>query len=168
MVEAILGFGGNVGRVRETLRRAVAELCDGTDVRLAARSADYRTPPWGIEDQPPFVNLCVAVDTALAPHALLGRALAVERRFGRDRARERRWGPRPLDIDLLAYDEARVQTPGLVLPHPRLLERAFVLVPLAEIRPELVICGVKVKDALATLDTGGVERLPPMEKGAGD
>ena len=82
-------------------------------------------------------------------------------RFGRDRSRERRWGPRPLDIDILAYDDLRSTTPKLTLPHPRLFERAFVLVPLAEIAPDRMIAGFRVRDALARLDTTGIEQLPP-------
>src|SRR5882757_7766242 len=105
MTEALLSLGGNVGDVRATLGRAIAAFCDGEEVRLLARSADYRTPPWGVEDQPPFVNLCIAVETGLTPHALLERAQAVELALGRDRAKEQRWGPRPVDIDLLAYDD---------------------------------------------------------------
>jgi 2-amino-4-hydroxy-6-hydroxymethyldihydropteridine diphosphokinase len=105
MTEALVSFGGNVGQVRETLGRAVATFCDGASVRLLARSSDYRTPPWGIEDQPPFINLCIAVETALTPQALLRRALDVERLFGRDRSVERRWGPRSLDIDILVYGD---------------------------------------------------------------
>jgi 2-amino-4-hydroxy-6-hydroxymethyldihydropteridine diphosphokinase len=161
MAEALLAFGGNVGDVRETLERAVAEVCDGDQVRLLMRSADYRTPPWGVEDQPPFVNLVVAVATELAPHALLARTQAVERKLGRDRAQECRWGPRPIDIDLLCYDDLALNTPDLTLPHPRLFERAFVLVPLAEIAPDRRIGGQRVRDALARLDRGGIERLPP-------
>ena len=161
MAEALLAFGGNMGDVRAALDRAVAQLCDGTTVRLAARSSEYRTPPWGVEDQPPFVNLCIAVATTLPPQALLIRAQAIERAFGRDRERERRWGPRSVDIDLLAYDDLTIATPELTLPHPRLFERAFVLVPLAEIAPERVIAGTRVRDALAKVDTAGIERLPP-------
>jgi 2-amino-4-hydroxy-6-hydroxymethyldihydropteridine diphosphokinase len=161
MADALVAFGGNVGDARATLDRAVAAFCDGREVRLLGRSGDYRTRPWGVEDQPPFVNLCIAVETDLTPHALLARAQAVERSFGRDRAKERRWGPRPLDIDLIAYDDLAVDGPDLTLPHPRLFERAFVLVPLAEIVPERVIAGVKVRDALAVVDAKGVEKLPP-------
>jgi 2-amino-4-hydroxy-6-hydroxymethyldihydropteridine diphosphokinase len=161
MPEALVAFGGNVGDVRATLDRAVARFCDGAVVRLTARSSDYRTPPWGVADQPAFVNLCVAVATDLPPHDLLARALTVERSLGRDRSSERRWGPRPVDIDILAYDDLRLDAGGLTLPHPRLLERAFVLVPLAEIAPERRIAGVRVRDALARLDTAGIERLPP-------
>jgi 2-amino-4-hydroxy-6-hydroxymethyldihydropteridine diphosphokinase len=159
MTDALVGFGGNVGDVRPNLSRAVAMFCDGDAVRLVARSSDYRTPAWGITDQPPFVNLCVAVETALAPRALLARALAVEHAFGRDRAREQRWGPRTIDVDLLAYDDLVVDEADLQLPHPRLLERAFVLVPLAEIEPDRIISGLRVRDALARLDPSGIERL---------
>jgi 2-amino-4-hydroxy-6-hydroxymethyldihydropteridine diphosphokinase len=129
-------------------------------VRLIARSSDYRTPPWGVTDQAPFVNLCVMVATELAPHDLLARALDVERALGRDRAGERRWGPRPVDIDIIAYDDVTLADPDLTLPHPRLFERAFVLVPLAEIAPERRIKGIRVADALARLDASGIERLP--------
>jgi 2-amino-4-hydroxy-6-hydroxymethyldihydropteridine diphosphokinase len=162
LAEALLAFGGNVGQVRETFDRALAMLCDGTGVRLKARSSDYATPPWGVEDQPPFVNRCIAVGTQLTPTALLARVQAIEHALGRTRAQERRWGPRPIDIDILAYDDATLDGANLTLPHPRLFERAFVLVPLAEIVPERVIAGKRVRDALAHLDTTGISRLPPL------
>jgi 2-amino-4-hydroxy-6-hydroxymethyldihydropteridine diphosphokinase len=161
MPEALVAFGGNLGDVRDTLDRAVAAFCNGKEVRLLSRSSDYRTPPWGVEDQPPFVNLAIAVDTRLTPHALLARAQAVEHALGRERGKERRWGPRPVDIDLIAYDDVALETPDLTLPHPRLFERAFVLVPLAEIAPERVIGGSRVRDALARVAADGIERLPP-------
>jgi 2-amino-4-hydroxy-6-hydroxymethyldihydropteridine diphosphokinase len=160
LAHALLALGGNVGDARQTLRLAVATLCDGIDVRLLARSSDYMTPPWGVEDQPPFVNLCLAVETRLRPHALLARAHEIERTFGRDRTQERRWGPRTLDIDILAYNDLTLDTPELTLPHPRLFERAFVLAPLAEIAPKRVIAGVRVRDALARIDATGIEKLP--------
>src|SRR5258708_39460003 len=149
VAEALIGLGGNVGDVRATLDRAVAAFCDGRDVRLIARSSDYRTPPWGVEDQPPFVNLCLRVETSLSPQALLRRAQHVEQALGRDRAKEQRWGPRPVDIDILAYDDVTRDEPDLVLPHPRLFERAFVLVPLVEIAPQPVIAAMTLPDALA-------------------
>jgi 2-amino-4-hydroxy-6-hydroxymethyldihydropteridine diphosphokinase len=161
MTEALLALGGNVGDVRETLARAIIKLCESGDIRLLARSSDYLTPPWGVENQPPFVNLCIAIDTTLTPQVLLARAQAVERAFGRDRAREQRWGPRTLDIDILTYDDLTLNEPGLTLPHPRLRERAFVLMPLAEIAPELLIAGTGVRDALARLDTTEIRKLPP-------
>jgi 2-amino-4-hydroxy-6-hydroxymethyldihydropteridine diphosphokinase len=161
MAEALLALGGNVGDVRTTLEAAVERMCDGATVRLIARSSDYRTPPWGVEDQAPFVNLCLRVATELTPHALLDRALGVERSLGRDRRHERRWRPRPVDIDILAYDDISLDEPRLTLPHPRLFDRAFVLIPLAEIMPDRVISGITVRDAAGRVDAAGIERLPP-------
>ena len=162
MAEALIALGGNVGQeaqVRGTLDRAIAALCDGAAVRLVARSSDYLTPPWGVTDQPPFINCAIVAATELAPPALLARAQAVERQFGRDRSRERHWGPRTLDIDLIAYDDVGLNTPTLTLPHPRLFERAFVLAPLAEIAPERRIAGIRVSDALAKVDQTDIEKL---------
>ena len=161
MTQALLGLGGNVGDVRATLDESVALFTDGTQVKLIARSSDYRTPPWGVTDQPPFINCAIAVETALSPRALLDRALNVERALGRDRAKEQRWGPRTIDIDLIAYGDVAIDEPGLTLPHPRLFERAFVLVPLAEIVPDRTIAGRRVRDALAQLDAAGIEKLAP-------
>jgi 2-amino-4-hydroxy-6-hydroxymethyldihydropteridine diphosphokinase len=159
VADALIALGGNVGDTRATLQKAIDLFCDGTDVRLLARSADYRTPPWGDEDQAAFINLCIAVETHLAPQALLARAQAVERALGRERAKDRRWGPRTADLDILAYDDVTLDSPSLTLPHPRLLERAFVLVPLAEIAPDRLIGGTRVRDALARVDTAGIKRL---------
>jgi 2-amino-4-hydroxy-6-hydroxymethyldihydropteridine diphosphokinase len=164
MAEALLGLGGNLGDVRGTLDRAVELLGEQKDSRLLARSSDYRTPPWGVEDQPPFINLCLIVETSLPPHDLLGRAQQIENKLGRDRVQERRWGPRAIDIDLLAYGDLALNDPELTLPHPRLFERAFVLVPLAEIAPDRVIAGRRIRDAVAAVDTSGIERLPPRQR----
>jgi len=161
MAEALLGLGGNVADVRTTLGRAVAALCDSREVRLVARSSDYRTPPWGVADQPPFINIAIIVETDLTPRTLLDRALTVEAMFGRDRAKERRWGPRILDIDIIAFGELEIDEPGLTLPHPHLFERAFVLAPLAEIAPDRKIKGVTIAQGLARLDQSGIEKLPP-------
>ncbi|MGB9367381.1 MAG: 2-amino-4-hydroxy-6-hydroxymethyldihydropteridine diphosphokinase [Xanthobacteraceae bacterium] len=160
MAEALVGLGGNIGDVRATLNEAMRQFADGREVKLVARSSDYRTPPWGVTDQPPFINCAIAVATALPPRALLDRAFAVERALGRDRTREQRWGPRAIDIDLLAYDDLVLNEPDLTLPHPRLFERAFVLVPLAEIGPDRMIAGRRVRDAAERLDKSGIERLP--------
>ena len=160
MTEALLALGGNVGNSRAILERAVALLCDGIEVRLKLRSSDYRTPPWGFKYQSPFINLCIAVETELSPRDLLARAQAVELQLGRDRAHEKRWGPRTADIDIIAYGDLAVDELGLTLPHPRLFERGFVLLPLAEIAPDRVIAGRNVRDALAGVDQSGIERLP--------
>jgi len=161
MAEAFVALGGNVGDVRSTFGRAIALFCDGTVVCLAARSSDYRTPPWGLTEQPPFVNAVIGITTSLSPHELLARAEQCERALGRDRTLERRWGPRSIDIDLLAYDDLVLNDPDLILPHPHLFERAFVLVPLAEVAPERVIAGVRLRAALEHLDRTGIEKLPP-------
>src|SRR5262245_6837796 len=116
MAEALLALGGNWGQVRTTLDRAVAQLCDGVEIRLLARSSEYRTPPWGLKEQPPFINLCLREATTLAPLQLLERAQAVERSLGRDRGKEIHWGPRTVDIDVLSYGNVTMNTPELTLP----------------------------------------------------
>jgi 2-amino-4-hydroxy-6-hydroxymethyldihydropteridine diphosphokinase len=162
MANVLIALGGNVGDVRATFRRAIANICGMAQATLLARSSDYATPPWGEENQARFVNACIEIETSLDPHALLFTLHKIEKQFGRDRARERRWGPRPLDLDMLAYDDIALQKPELTLPHPRLFERAFVLVPLAEIVPDRQIAGRSVRDALAGLSSEGIERLPAI------
>jgi 2-amino-4-hydroxy-6-hydroxymethyldihydropteridine diphosphokinase len=159
MAEAFVAFGGNIGDVRTTITRAIEMLCDGRDVRLLARSSDYRTPPWGVTDQPPFVNAAILIATTLTPQVLLARAHEIERVLGRVRNGEQRYGPRPIDIDLLTYDGCKLATEALTLPHPRLFERAFVLVPLAEIAPERVVEGLTLRDWAARTDATGIERI---------
>jgi 2-amino-4-hydroxy-6-hydroxymethyldihydropteridine diphosphokinase len=160
MAHALIALGGNVGDVRATFGKAIANICGMTQAALLARSSDYATPPWGDVEQAPFINACIEIDTPLDPQALLLALQKIETKFGRDRAKERRWGPRTLDLDLIAYDDVAIETPELTLPHPRLFERAFVLVPLAEISPARVIGGRSIASALAVLSTDGIERLP--------
>ena len=160
MPEALIALGGNVGDVRATFRKAISHICGMAQAAVIARSSDYATPPWGDEDQDPFINAAIEVATGLPPRPLLERAQAVERIFGRHRENEQHWGPRTLDIDLIAYGDLILNEPDLVLPHPRLFERAFVLVPLAEIAPDRVISGIRVRDGLASVSTQGIERLP--------
>lgn len=157
MAEALLGLGGNLGDVAATLDTALARLADA-GVRVIARSSNWRTPPWGKTDQPAFVNACALVETDLAPRALLDLCLAVETALGRRRAVK--WGPRVIDLDILDYDGRAIDEPGLTLPHPHLAERAFVLVPLAEIVPERVVAGRTVSQHLAAVDATGVEKIP--------
>ncbi len=160
MAEALLALGGNIGDSRAILHRAVDMLCDGEDIKLLRRSSDYLTPPWGMKYQAPFVNLCIAVETSLTPHQLLARTQAVERRLGRDRLVEKRWGPRTADIDILSYDAVALNDRDLTLPHPLMFERGFVLMPLAEIAPEAIIAGRRIGDAVAQVDTAGIQKLP--------
>jgi 2-amino-4-hydroxy-6-hydroxymethyldihydropteridine diphosphokinase len=161
MAKAFLGLGGNVGDTRATLDRAVSMLNDGRDIKVLMRSSDYQTPPWGVENQAPFVNLCLAIETALTPRRLLTRIHDVEGELGRNRASETRWGPRTCDIDILNYGDVTLNEPDLVLPHPRMFERGFVLMPLAEIAADSVIGGRRVMDALKGADINGIVRLPP-------
>jgi 2-amino-4-hydroxy-6-hydroxymethyldihydropteridine diphosphokinase len=161
MTRAWLALGGNVGDSRVLLQQAIDKLCERGDILLIARSSDYRTLPWGVTHQAPFVNLCIAVDTPLAPRELLARAHEVERVLGRDRGHEQRWGPRSVDIDIIGYGDLTLQSPDLILPHLRLFERAFVLIPLAEIAPDLRIAGQRIGDAAAEIDGTGIERLAP-------
>ncbi|TFV43051.1 2-amino-4-hydroxy-6-hydroxymethyldihydropteridine diphosphokinase [Bradyrhizobium frederickii] len=160
MASVLIALGGNVGDVRATFRKAIAQICGMAQGALIARSSDYVTPPWGDEDQAAFINACIEIETDLDPHALLFVLQKVEQKFGRMRQKDRRWGPRTLDLDMIAYDELSLQKPDLTLPHPRLFERAFVLVPLAEIAPDRVISGIRVRDGLASVSTQGIERLP--------
>jgi 2-amino-4-hydroxy-6-hydroxymethyldihydropteridine diphosphokinase len=157
MARAYLGLGSNIGDKRAMIARALDLLGGMQGIAVAGRSGDYRTPPWGDTDQDWFVNACAAIDTVLEPAALLATCLAVEDQLGRRRTRK--WGPRSIDIDLLDYDGQAVNQGGLILPHPFVLDRAFVLVPLAELAPDLIIAGSAVRDAAARLDTAGIERL---------
>ena len=163
MASVLIALGGNVGDVRATFARAIANICGMTQAALIARSSDYATPPWGDAQQEPFVNACIEIETSLDPHALLFTLHKIEKKFGRDRANERRWGPRTLDLDIIAYDDVRLDKPELTLPHPRLFERAFVLVPLTEIAPDRLIAGQTPRQALAKLSADGIERLPDLQ-----
>ena len=136
-VRAALGLGSNIGDTRANLDAALAGLSDSGPVRVIARSSDYRTPPWGPVPQDDYRNACALVETTLSPRALLDLCLSVERALGR--VRDVRWGPRLIDIDVLVYGEEKVEEEGLSIPHPRMAERAFVLVPLAEIWPDAPI-----------------------------
>lgn len=161
MPEVLIALGGNLGDVRDTFDRAIAALCADGSVRPIARSSDYSTPPWGVTDQPAFINCCLHAATGLSPQELLNKFQDIEHNFGRDRWLERRWGPRTLDIDLIAYDDLTLDTPTLTLPHPRMFERAFVLLPLAEIVPDWTIGGGRIADAAGRIDPVGIEKLPP-------
>ncbi len=155
--EAILGLGSNIGDKVGNIDRAIEMLADGEDVRVVSQSGKWRTAPWGDTDQDWFVNACIAVATTLEPRALLARCSAVEDRMGR--VRTRHWGPRIVDVDILIYGSRDISLPDLVVPHPRITERAFVLAPLAEIAPDLEIGGRRVADWLEAVDCAGVERI---------
>lgn len=155
MPRAYIGLGSNLGHKHAMLEEATALLGALPGVAVAARSRFYHTPPWGDMDQDAFLNAALAVDTDLSPRELLDACLAVERSLGR--VRDRKWGPRTIDLDVLDYGGMTAHEDRLVLPHPYLLERAFVLVPLAEIAPDLVVNGVPIAEALARVDRSGIE-----------
>lgn len=155
-MRALLGLGANVGDPVATLneaRRRLAMLG-----RVTAVSSLYRTPPWGVLDQPPFVNAALELETALDPDALLAALKALERELGR--VPGERWGPRAIDLDILDADGVRRDDPHLTIPHARLHERAFALVPLAEIAPAYAAA----RDALPPAERAAVERIGTFER----
>jgi 2-amino-4-hydroxy-6-hydroxymethyldihydropteridine diphosphokinase len=158
-VRAYVGIGANLGDPAAQVRGAIAALAALPGTRLAAASSLYRTAPIGYADQPEFVNAVAALDTALAPHALLDALQAIERRAGRERSF--RNAPRTLDLDLLLYGDAAIADAALTVPHPRMHERAFVLAPLAEIAPDASIPGHgRAVDCAARLPDQGVRPEP--------
>ncbi|MCQ8872557.1 2-amino-4-hydroxy-6-hydroxymethyldihydropteridine diphosphokinase [Mesorhizobium sp. LMG17149] len=152
-----LSLGGNLGDPAKSMGAALRMLDADTDTRVTGVSSLYRTPPWGKLDQPDFLNAAAEISTVLAPRALLDLCLDAERKL--KRVREERWGPRLIDIDILVFGDRVIHETGLEVPHPRMLERAFVLAPLAEIAPGLVVSGRSITDRLVAVDTSGIERL---------
>jgi 2-amino-4-hydroxy-6-hydroxymethyldihydropteridine diphosphokinase len=162
MASVIIALGGNVGDVRDTFRKAISNICGMTQAGLVARSSDYATKPVGGPPQDDFINAVIEIETELDPHALLFTLHRIEQKFGRNRVAETRWGPRGLDLDMIAYDDVVIDKPELTLPHPRAAERAFVLVPLAEIAPDRVINGNTASELLKLVRTDGITKLPGL------
>ena len=159
MTLAYIALGSNLDDPQQQVLDAMDKLASLPDTRLLRRSRLYRTPPWGVLKQPPFVNAAVQVDTALSAYALLDALLDIERGAGRVRAE--RNGPRTLDLDLLHVEGVQLDDARLTLPHPRMAERAFVLLPLNDLAPALQLPGQgAVAELLARLDLAGCERLP--------
>ncbi len=165
MIRAYVGLGSNLDGPAQRVERALHALAGLPQTRLASRSDLFVTAPWGVTEQPSFVNAVAALDTALGAHDLLAALLDIERAAGRVRGTER-WGPRVLDLDLLLHGELCLDEPGLQLPHPHLAERAFVLVPLAQVAPDLDVPGYgRVVDLLARTRSSGCRRIdsPSLE-----
>jgi len=158
---AYLSLGSNLGNREETLRKAVRQLAAADGVKTLAVSSLYETEPWGKKDQPSFLNIAVSQQTTLSPEELLALAQAVETELGR--MRHERWGPRTVDVDILHIEGVERKTPTLTLPHPFMTERAFVLVPLAEIAPDLVVMGRTVEAWEKSVDDGSVIRVAGQE-----
>ncbi len=155
---AFVALGSNLQQPRIQVERAFDKLAATPGITLLLKSSLYRTPPVGYDNQPDFVNAAAEISTTLAPLPLLRTLLALEAEFGRERPFPN--APRILDLDLLLYDDLVMQTAELTLPHPRLHERGFVLLPLAEIAPDLEIPGKGcVGDLAAACDAQGIEKL---------
>ncbi|MET0408703.1 MAG: 2-amino-4-hydroxy-6-hydroxymethyldihydropteridine diphosphokinase [Hyphomicrobium sp.] len=159
LFDAILALGTNIGDRAANIDDAIGKLGDDGSVEVVARSRRYRTAPWGVTDQDWFVNACVGVRTKLSPHALLKRCQAVENAMGR--VRTQHWGPRIIDVDILVIGEQQISEPDLIVPHPLISERAFVLVPLRDVAPDLTIAGQTIEEMLSRLDAGDVVPLEP-------
>ena len=157
MTRAFIALGSNLGDPRQQVLDAMDALQRLPDSRVLQRSRLYRTPPWGVLDQPDFINAVVAIDTGLSPHALLDALHAIEQQAGR--VRLERNGPRTLDLDLLYMDGVRINDAQLTVPHPRIAERAFVLLPLADVAPELQLPDGTVAELLARIDIHGCVAL---------
>jgi 2-amino-4-hydroxy-6-hydroxymethyldihydropteridine diphosphokinase len=153
-----IALGSNLGDSLKTLEAALQHLAQTPGITLLRVSPWYKTRPLG-PAQPDYLNGCALLGVTLSPQALLTTLLAIEDQFGR--VREERWGPRTLDLDLLLYGDLVLQTPDLIIPHPRLAERAFVLVPLADIAPDLSDprSGLTISSLLDQVDKTGVELL---------
>jgi 2-amino-4-hydroxy-6-hydroxymethyldihydropteridine diphosphokinase len=152
---ATLGLGGNIGDPAASMARALVLLDTRPDCAVEHVSKLYRTPPWGKLDQAWFFNACAAVRTTLPPDELLEACLSIERQMKRERLE--RWGPRTIDIDVLTYDDRTQHSQTLEIPHPRMTERGFVLKPLADFAPDLVISGRTVTNWLKDADVAGIE-----------
>jgi 2-amino-4-hydroxy-6-hydroxymethyldihydropteridine diphosphokinase len=159
LIRAYVALGSNLDAPRAQVRRALAELSELPGTTLVAQSSLYRTPPMGPQDQPPYINAVAALDTNLSAINLLKALLGIERAHGRVRGGER-WGPRTLDLDVLLYGDQQIDDASLTVPHPGIADRAFVLYPLSEIAPGIVIPGKGALPALlASCPPEGIERM---------
>lgn len=158
MAQAFIGLGANLGNAAQTVSDAAQRLAILAGTQLVAVSPLYRSAPVGYADQPDFVNAVAAIETDLTPYALLDGLLAIEQHFGRERSF--RNAPRTLDMDLLLYDQLVLHDERLTLPHPRMLERSFVLLPLADIAPDWPLSGAQTATTLAAAcDQSGLQRI---------
>jgi 2-amino-4-hydroxy-6-hydroxymethyldihydropteridine diphosphokinase len=159
MSEALLSLGSNIGDRRHNIAEAVKRIDQITGVTVIVGSPLYKTRPVGPVAQDDFINGALRISTSMDAEALMDECLAIEAAMGRDRSSSVRWGPRIIDIDLILFDQLACNSEKLILPHPRFRERAFVLVPLADIAPDWVVDGQNLRDLADRIDRQGVERL---------
>ncbi|MCT4656704.1 MAG: 2-amino-4-hydroxy-6-hydroxymethyldihydropteridine diphosphokinase [Cohaesibacter sp.] len=157
MTRAYLSLGGNIGDPGEMIGKALDILDAHPAITVLKQSAFYKTPPWGNENQAAFINACAEIETSLSAQELLAYALKSELDLGR--IRKEHWGPRVIDIDLLTFGDAKIDEENLTIPHPFMMERAFVLVPLQDIAPAFSLHDQTIDEALEKLDLSGIERL---------
>ena len=157
-VRAAVALGSNLGESRQTIDAAIQTLANHPKIELLSRSSWYRTAPVG-PPQPDYINVCIVLAVQLTPQELLHTLLRVEQQFGR--VRQERWGARTLDLDLILYNQLIFNTPNLQIPHPRMRERAFVLVPLAEIVPEWIdpVTQKAIAQLVEAVNCSGVTKL---------
>ncbi|MCY6380330.1 2-amino-4-hydroxy-6-hydroxymethyldihydropteridine diphosphokinase [Hoeflea prorocentri] len=156
-ISCALGLGGNIGEPKRSMAQALRSLDQMDLIHVRDVSRLYRTPPWGKTDQAWFFNSCALIETYMQPHALLDACLSVERELKRER--RERWGPRIIDIDVLTYSNRSVHEEGLTIPHPHMHERAFVLLPLLDIAPDLAVAGKRIAEWVAEADSAGIEAV---------
>jgi 2-amino-4-hydroxy-6-hydroxymethyldihydropteridine diphosphokinase len=159
--EVLIGLGGNLGDPVKNIRQALDMIGKNAACKVEAVSSFWRTPPWGKLDQPDFINACAKVSTQLEPRAFLDLCLQTEKAL--KRVRNERWGPRSIDIDILFFGDRKIEEEGLVIPHPRIAERAFVLVPLAEIAPDVLLDGMTISERAREISRKGIS----LEEGRG-
>lgn len=160
-----VGLGGNIGDPEIAMSAALKAFAASPDIDIVGVSSLYRTPPWGNLDQPDFLNAVAELRCKLSPHDLMNLCLEIEQNLKRSRGEK--WGPRTIDLDIVAFGERTIDEPGLTVPHPRLHERAFVLMPMAEIAPDFEIGGLRVRDLQRAVDTDGLDIESRGESWAG-
>ena len=155
--EVLIGLGGNIGDPLEAMRTALKALDAHPACKVIRVSSVWKTPPWGVTDQPDFLNACAAISTTLEPREFLELCLTIEKNL--KRVRDLRWGPRSIDLDILFFGDRMISEEGLHVPHPRIADRPFVLVPLAEIAPDAKTARASIAQLATKADVSGMNRL---------
>lgn len=154
MADVFISLGSNMGDRLLNLKNAIDKIQSIENTRVLSKSSVYETEPWGLENQDSFLNMCIRIETILSPTELLQRLLGIELELGRKRII--RWGPRTIDLDILIYDDVNIEEDDLVIPHPRITERAFVLIPLSEIAAGMTINGRSIDYWLEKTSNQGI------------